>query len=330
MANIPKNLPWVEKYRPSKLDELVSHKDIIDTIKRYMELGQIPHLLFYGPAGTGKTSTILALAKQMYTPNEMKSMVLELNASDDRGIAVVREEIQTFTSSRTLHKKNIKLIILDEADAMTNDAQNALRRIIEKYTETARFCFICNYLQKIIPAVQSRCTRFRFGPLTNEQMLPRLQIVIDKENVQIDKPAQKAILTLSNGDMRRALNILQSTHMASGNVTVDAVYDCVGHPSKTDMAIIINLLLNENFTVACQKLSALKTLKGYALADIITELHRYVYKIDFTRDIRIHLLKKLADIEYRLSNGATEKLQISSVVAAFQHARAVPPTEAVA
>ncbi|CAF0952985.1 unnamed protein product [Adineta steineri] len=317
------NLPWIEKYRPATLDELVSHKDIIDTIKRYMTLGEVPHLLFYGPAGTGKTSTILALAKQMYTPSEMRGCVLELNASDDRGIGIVRDEIQTFVSTQTLHKKGIKLIILDEADAMTNDAQNALRRIIEQYTATARFCFICNYLSKIIPAVQSRCTRFRFGPLSNEQMMPRLQYVIEKENVQIDQEGKKAILQLANGDMRRALNILQSTHMASSLVTEISVYECVGHPSKNDIKTIINVLLNENFTVASQTLSTLKTLKGYALADILTELHRYVHKIDFPREIRIHLLIKMADIENRLANGATEKLQLSALISAFQKARQV-------
>jgi len=317
------NLPWIEKYRPSTLDELVSHKDIIDTIKRYMTLGELPHLLFYGPAGTGKTSTILALAKQMYTPAEMRGCVLELNASDDRGIGIVRDEIQTFVSTQTLHKKGIKLIILDEADAMTTDAQNALRRIIEQYTATARFCFICNYLSKIIPAVQSRCTRFRFGPLSNEQMMPRLQYVIEKENVQIDQEGKKAILQLANGDMRRALNILQSSHMASGLVTETSVYECVGHPSKNDIKTIINVLLNENFTVASQTLSTLKTTKGYALADILTELHRYVHKIDFQREIRIHLLVKMADIEYRLANGATEKLQLSALISSFQKARQV-------
>ncbi|CAF3246500.1 unnamed protein product [Rotaria socialis] len=317
------NLPWIEKYRPATLDELVSHKDIIDTIRRYISLGELPHLLFYGPAGTGKTSTILALAKQMYTPTEMRGCVLELNASDDRGIGIVRDEIQTFVSTQTLHKKGIKLIILDEADAMTNDAQNALRRIIEQYTATARFCFICNYLSKIIPAVQSRCTRFRFGPLSNEQMMPRLEHVIEKEQVQIEPEGKKAILQLANGDMRRALNILQSSHMASGLVTETSVYECVGHPSKNDIKTMINVLLNENFTVASQRLSALKTIKGYALADILTELHRYVHRIDFPRDIRIHLLIKMADIENRLANGATEKLQLSALISAFQKARQV-------
>lgn len=150
-------------------------------VNRFISQKQLPHLLFYGPPGTGKTSTILACAKQLYTPAQFKSMVLELNASDDRGIGIVRGQILNFASTRTIFSGTFKLIILDEADAMTNDAQNALRRIIEKYTENVRFCVICNYLSKIIPAVQSRCTRFRFAPLTPEQILPRLDKIIELE-----------------------------------------------------------------------------------------------------------------------------------------------------
>jgi replication factor C subunit 3/5 len=146
-----------------------------------MKEGTLPHLLFYGPPGTGKTSTILACAKMMYTPQQFSSMVLELNASDDRGINVVRTQILNFASTKMIFKSGVKLIILDEADAMTNDAQNALRRIIEKFTDNVRFCLICNYLSKIIPALQSRCTRFRFGPLRFDQMVPRLKEVIDSE-----------------------------------------------------------------------------------------------------------------------------------------------------
>ena len=146
------NLPWVEKYRPNALQELISHEDIIKTIRKFISQDKLPHLLFYGPPGTGKTSTILACAKEIYSPKQFNSMVLELNASDDRGINVVRNQILSFASTRTIFNSGYKLIILDEADAMTNDAQNALRRIIEKYTENVRFCMICNYLSKIIPA----------------------------------------------------------------------------------------------------------------------------------------------------------------------------------
>jgi replication factor C subunit 3/5 len=150
------NLPWVEKYRPSALQELISHEDIIKTIRKFISEDKLPHLLFYGPPGTGKTSTILACAKEIYSTKECNSMVLELNASDDRGINVVRGQILNFASTRTIFNSGYKLVILDEADSMTNDAQNALRRIIEKFTENVRFCLICNYLSKIIPALQSR------------------------------------------------------------------------------------------------------------------------------------------------------------------------------
>lgn len=151
------------------------------TVNKFIKEEQLPHLLFYGPPGTGKTSTILACARQLYKPQSFGSMVLELNASDDRGINIVRGQILDFASTRTIFKGGYKLIILDEADAMTNDAQNALRRIIEKYTENVRFCIICNYLSKIIPAIQSRCTRFRFAPLSPDQILPRLEHVIEAE-----------------------------------------------------------------------------------------------------------------------------------------------------
>ncbi|KAG8195094.1 hypothetical protein JTE90_013572 [Oedothorax gibbosus] len=199
------NLPWVEKYRPGKLDDLIAHEDIIRTINKFMKEDKLPHLLFYGPPGTGKTSTILACAKQIYSPAEMPSMVLELNASDDRGIGVVREQILSFASTRTIFKSGFKLIILDEADAMTNDAQNALRRVIEKFTENTRFCLICNYLSKITPAIQSRCTRFRFGPLSNKQILPRLEHVIKEEKLEVTEDGQKALMDLAQGDMRKSL-----------------------------------------------------------------------------------------------------------------------------
>lgn len=176
-----RNLPWVEKYRPQALNDLISHQDILSTIQKFISEDRLPHLLLYGPPGTGKTSTILACAKQLYKDKEFGSMVLELNASDDRGIDIVRGPILSFASTRTIFKKGFKLVILDEADAMTQDAQNALRRVIEKFTENTRFCLICNYLSKIIPALQSRCTRFRFGPLTPELMVPRLEHVVEEE-----------------------------------------------------------------------------------------------------------------------------------------------------
>lgn len=176
-------LPWVEKYRPATLDDLVSHKDITATVEKFIEKNRLPHLLFYGPPGTGKTSTILAMARKLYG-EKWRNNVLELNASDERGIDVVREQVKSFASTRNVFSAStsgFKLIVLDEADAMTTAAQGALRRVIEQYTRNVRFCIICNYVNKIIPAIQSRCTRFRFNPLELDQVESRLQHVIDQE-----------------------------------------------------------------------------------------------------------------------------------------------------
>ncbi|XP_037090098.1 LOW QUALITY PROTEIN: replication factor C subunit 5-like [Pollicipes pollicipes] len=312
------NLPWVEKYRPKQLSDLISHEEIIKTIDRFMKEDALPHLLFYGPPGTGKTSTILACAKQLYKPSEFQAMVLELNASDDRGIGAVRNQIQSFASTRTIFNRGFKLIILDEADAMTKDAQNALRRIIEKYTENVRFCLICNYLSKIIPAIQSRCTRFRFGPLAADQVAPRLDAVVQAESVEITPDGRQALLDLAGGDMRRVLNILQATWIAFGRVTEHNVYTCIGHPLTSDITAIVNWMLNEDVATAHRKITELKTAKGLALQDVITEVHKLVHRIDLPSTAKTGVLYRLGELEHQLSRGATETIQLAGLIAAFQ------------
>ncbi|XP_043463500.1 replication factor C subunit 5 [Leptopilina heterotoma] len=318
-----KNLPWVEKYRPAQLDDLISHEEIIRTINKFIEENQLPHLLLYGPPGTGKTSTILACARKLYTPAQFNSMVLELNASDDRGIGIVRGQILSFASTGTIYRSGYKLIILDEADAMTNDAQNALRRIIEKYTENVRFCIICNYLSKIIPALQSRCTKFRFGPLAPEQILPRLEYVIEQEKLDVTEDGKKALMTLSGGDMRKVINVLQSTSLALGCVTEENVYTCVGHPLPVDIKNILAWLLNESYQLAYCKIQDLKMRKGLALQDILTELHIFVNKIEFPEPVLIDLIIKLAEIEKRLVLGSSEAVQLNALVSAFRGPREI-------
>ncbi|XP_012241382.1 replication factor C subunit 5 [Bombus pyrosoma] len=315
------NLPWVEKYRPKKLDDLISHEEIIKTINKFIDENQLPHLLFYGPPGTGKTSTILACARKLYTPAQFNSMVLEMNASDDRGIGIVRGQILSFASTGTMYRSGFKLIILDEADAMTKDAQNALRRIIEKYTDNVRFCIICNYLSQIIPALQSRCTKFRFGPLSTDQILPRLDTIIKEENLNVSEDGKQALITLSGGDMRKVLNVLQSTSLAFSAVTEENVYSCVGHPLPIDIKNIINWLLNESYELCYCKIQDIKLKKGLALQDILTELHLFVNKIEFPDSILIDLVIKLAEIEKRVSIGCSEAVQLNALVSAFQRAR---------
>jgi replication factor C subunit 3/5 len=201
------------------------HHDILATINKFVDSNRLPHLLLYGPPGTGKTSTILALARRIYGADNMRQMVLELNASDDRGIDVVREQIKTFASTKQIFTlgasasrtgiAGFKLIILDEADAMTNTAQMALRRIMEKYTANTRFCIIANYSHKLSPALLSRCTRFRFSPLKERDIRVLVDKVIEEENVKITTDATESLVRLSKGDMRRALNVLQACHASS-------------------------------------------------------------------------------------------------------------------
>lgn len=315
------NLPWVEKYRPTKLDDLISHEEIIQTINKFIDENQLPHLLFYGPPGTGKTSTILACARKLYTSAQFNSMVLEMNASDDRGINIVRGQILSFASTGTMYKSGFKLIILDEADAMTKDAQSALRRIIEKYTDNVRFCIICNYLSQIIPALQSRCTKFRFGPLSTDQILPRLDTIIKEENLNVSEEGKQALITLSGGDMRKVLNVLQSTWLAFGAVTEENVYSCVGHPLPIDIKNILNWLLNESYELCYCKIQDMKLRKGLALQDILTQLHLFVNKIEFPDSILTDLIIKLAEIEKRIAIGCSESVQLNALVSVFQSVR---------
>jgi replication factor C subunit 3/5 len=315
------SLPWVEKYRPKDMADLVSHEEIINTITRLIDAGKLPHLMLYGPPGTGKTSTILACAHKMYGKN-FSSMVLELNASDERGIDVVREQIKEFASTRQMFTNAPKLIVLDEADAMTNPAQFALRRVIEKYTRNARFCIICNYASKIIPALQSRCTRFRFAPLAEEQALERLTVVARAEHVNATPDGLEACVTLGDGDMRKCLNILQSTHMAFPEITTATVYQCTGSPLPQDIEAMLGWMLQDDFSRAFSQTWQAMSDKGLALQDILSKLAEFVVMMDSKDSLaKARLLASMADAEHRLSVGTSEKIQLAGLVGLFQQAR---------
>ncbi|KAF7127044.1 hypothetical protein RHSIM_Rhsim11G0069700 [Rhododendron simsii] len=315
-----KATPWVEKYRPQSLADVAAHRDIVDTIDRLTSENKLPHLLLYGPPGTGKTSTILAVARKLYG-TQMHNMVLELNASDERGIDVVRQQIQDFASTQSFSfgpKSSVKLVLLDEADAMTKDAQFALRRVIEKYTKNTRFALICNHVNKIIPALQSRCTRFRFAPLDAIHVSERLKHVIQAEGLDVSESGLAALVRLCNGDMRKALNILQSTHMASQQlITEEAVYLCTGNPLPKDIEQISHWLLNEAFTVSFRRISELKTRKGLALVDIAREVTMFVFRIKMPPDVRVQLINDLADIEYTKVSG--ERVQFHLIAKGYRN-----------
>ncbi|KJZ80256.1 Replication factor C subunit 3 [Hirsutella minnesotensis 3608] len=351
-ANLPveaeDSLPWVEKYRPTTLDDVSGHQDILATINKFVDSNRLPHLLLYGPPGTGKTSTILALARRIYGAANMRQMVLELNASDDRGIDVVREQIKTFASTKQIFTMGassakaggggnamagFKLIILDEADAMTNTAQMALRRIMEKYTVNTRFCIIANYSHKLSPALLSRCTRFRFSPLKEGDIRVLVEKVVDEENVKIGAEAVNALVKLSKGDMRRALNVLQACHASSTPlrpkgapkvpeseiqremITTETIYNCIAAPPPDAIKEIMGTLLKTSDVTSClNTINALKVTRGLALADIITALSEQLAKLEARPEVMISWLAGLADVEHRVASGASEAIQTGAVV----------------
>jgi len=343
------------------LSDVSGHQDILATINKFVDSNRLPHLLLYGPPGTGKTSTILALARRIYGPENMRQMVLELNASDDRGIDVVREQIKTFASTKQIFTMGgasrsggvagFKLIILDEADAMTNTAQMALRRIMEKYTANTRFAIIANYTHKLSPALLSRCTRFRFSPLKEGDIRVLVDKVIMEEGVKIDAEATDALVTLSRGDMRRALNVLQachasskgpSSHLAKLNhtkiatgtpmqpknapkireedivretITTETIYNCIAAPPPEAITKIVNTLLTTSDVTTClSTINTLKVANGLALADIITAVSEQLVTIEVKPEVMVRWLDGLAEIEYRVSGGANETIQTGAVV----------------
>lgn len=348
-------VPWVEKYRPKTLEDVAAHKDILETVKRLVDENKLPHLLLYGPPGTGKTSMILAIAKQIYG-KRAGQMCLHLNSSDARGIDVVRNDIQGFASTRNISfafkkpgrpsegaegsKDEFKLVILDECDAMTNDAQFALRRIIEKYTKNTRFCLICNYVNKVIPALQSRCTRFRFCPLPGDYVRERIAYILREEKVEVDSaadaggaaadamdvdqrrsPGLEAVVRLSKGDMRRALNLVQTLAMSSRVITEDAVYACTGQTKPAEVKKVLKSLLNDSFQDCMAVLGEMQTKFGFALVDILQDLYAELAQINLPPEVRADLLAELADLEFNLSGSSTEKLQLGGLVGTFTLAR---------
>ncbi|KAH9248339.1 hypothetical protein BASA81_014013 [Batrachochytrium salamandrivorans] len=327
-AELPtsRKLPLIEKYRPATLDDVVAQDDIIQTITKLMDKKALPHLLLYGPPGTGKTSTILALARKLFGTNQLSSMVLELNASDSRGIDDVRDSIVTFASTRKIFSSGMKLVILDEADNMTKDAQFALRRVIEKYTANTRFCLICNYVSKIIPALQSRCTKFRFSPLVPELVKSRVFDICEMEKITLTKDGMEALLRLSKGDMRKVLNLLEASAMQQQQecITVDyaLVYQVAGKPTPQDVDMVLELLMNEtSIQQQYYMLHQLQVDKSLALLDICLELHDRVVGLELPNDLVKFLLAQLAELEFRLATAVDDKIQLHGLIAVFVLAR---------
>lgn len=272
-------LPWTEKYRPKTLDEILSHNTIIETLKNAIHKNGLQHLLFHGVAGAGKTSTIMACARELYG-SKMSLMTLNINASEERGIEVVRTRIIPFVMSKNIFSDDnlFKLVILDEADSMTADAQAMLRKVIENYSSTTRFCLICNYIKKISLALQSRCACYRFPPLNVTAIRIKINQIAEQEKILVTEDGINTIIKISHGDMRRVINILQSTSLSSDTINSDAVIKCTGYINTDHVNMIFYSLVNDNFNKAYDTITDIKKEYSYTLLDIITEVSDMLIK----------------------------------------------------
>lgn len=303
---------WLEKYRPKTLDEVKGQNDIIESIKRQIDNNDVPNLLFSGPPGVGKTATALAIAREIYGDN-WNNYFLELNASDKRGIDVIRDDVKNF--ARTASNENYRIIFLDESDALTNDAQSALRRTMEKLSGNVRFILSCNYPSKIISPIQSRCTVNRFKPLSDDAIRNQIIHIINEEDMKLSEDAIEAIIYTSDNDMRRAVNTLQSVSNYSEEVDKEIIYNLTNSVKPKDVKEIINKTQNREFLEARELVHNIMINKGIVSTELLDQIHTTIWNDDDISDnTAVQISNILGEIDYRISQGANEKIQMDSFI----------------
>ncbi len=307
-------LPWTEKYRPEKLEDVVGHDDIIDRLKAYVEKNNMPSLLFTGPAGTGKTASALAIGHELFKDN-FEENFLELNASDERGIDIIRGKIKDFAATQPYGEIGFKLIFLDEADSLTSDAQNALRRTMENYTESTRFILTGNYGSKIIPPIQSRCALFRFNPLNEEKIIERLEYIAKEEGLKVKEDAYEALVYTSEGDMRKAINYLQTASTTKDEIQEKDIYKVASRARPEEIKKLIDLSLNGDFLEARDNLDDLLYKYGMSGEDVIIQLYNEVMKHDdLSEEDKVEIVDSIGECDFRLTEGANERIQLESLM----------------
>ena len=305
---------WTEKYRPQKLQEVLNQKHITERLKTWVKEGSIPNMLFAGRAGVGKTTIALALAKEIFGKH-WKENFQETNASDERGINVIRGRIKDFAKMKSIGY-DFKIIFLDESDALTPEAQQALRRTMEKFSGACRFVLSCNYSSRIIEPIQSRCAVFRFKSLKEQDVLTYLNRIVTGEKIQTDPEGLKAINQISEGDLRKATNLLQAS-AALGKITKENVYGVAKQAQPKDIKDMIDAAVNGDFGKARNKLYDLLINQGLSGEDIIKEMHRQIYSLNVPETGKLDLLEKLGEYEFRLNQGSSEEIQLEALLAHF-------------
>jgi len=307
---------WAEKYRPQSLDEMVNQTEIVSRLKRFVEERNLPHLLFVGPAGVGKTTSILALSRDLYGAG-YRNYVMELNASDERGIDVIREKVKFFARTAAIASRvPFKILIMDEADSLTPPAQHALRRTMEMYTRTCRFCLIGNYSENIIEPIQSRCSVFRFSPLSEADVKAWIRVIAEKEKVNLIEGGLDTIYEVSGGDMRKAINLLQAAAATRGGEVDDvAIYSVLGKVSPQRIRDMMNLGLKGEFLEAREVLRELLVDEGLAAEDILRIAYSELMRMRIPERWKVRLSDAVGEVDYRLTQGARAEIQLSTLLA---------------
>ena len=307
---------WIEKYRPKKLDDVAGQDEIIERLNAYVKTKNVPHLMFAGPAGTGKTTSALALAKELFG-DTWKQNFNELNASDERGIGVIRGKIKDFAITAPMGKADFKIIFLDEADSLTNDAQSALRRTIERYTHICRFILSVNYSSKVIEPIQSRCTVFRFSPIKPDDVKKYMRKIAQKEKLEITADGLETLIFISRGDLRKAINVLQVGASVNKKITAELLYETTATAKPEDIKNLINTALSGNFMTARTQLYDLLIKYGLSGEDIIKQIHQSIFDLTIPDENKIKLIEKTGETEFRLIEGSNAHIQLEALLAYF-------------
>ena len=305
---------WAEKYRPKTLGDIVDQKEIVERLKSFVKSRNVPHCIFAGPPGTGKTTAALCLTRDLYG-GIYREHIMELNASDERGINVVRETVKTFARVKSIGEIPFKIMILDEADNMTADAQQALRRTMERYTETCRFIMCANYSGKIIEPIQSRCAPFRFTYLPREEHDRCLKAMAEKEKVKLSSEGVDAIFEVCSGDLRRAINTLQAAASLDKPVDAKTIYSITGRATPADVQRMMKTAIEGDFLGARKQLRDMIQKYGIAGSDIIRQIHTEIFRSDIPEQWKIRLADVVGEADYRLVEGSDEEIQLSALLA---------------